>query len=125
MGCQKYMGLKTSLVIRQKQFKLSIIMLFIIQTCMSIALIFVTFSGKFSSFFLWVWFCFIQSFVFFFLLGGGLFGLLHLRGFGCSLFFNGSLFASPINSKYPLSSLLWPFHFRWPLETCQKCSPSC
>ncbi len=55
------------------------------------------FPGKKLSFF-WVCFCSI-----FFLNNnlGGLFGLLLPRGFGCSLFFNGSLFASLVNSKYP------------------------
>jgi hypothetical protein len=48
--CQMYMGLKTSLVTRQKQFKLSIIMSFLMQTCMSIALVTIIFLGKSSSF---------------------------------------------------------------------------
>ncbi len=42
--------------------------------------------------------------------------------FGFS-FWNGS-FASPVGLKYPLSSLFWPLHFRWPFKACQRCSPS-
>ncbi len=36
---------------------------------------------------------------------GRLLGLLLLKGFGCSLFLNGSFFASLVVSRYPLSSL--------------------
>jgi hypothetical protein len=72
----------------------------------------VLFSRKFSSppFFLGlVLFCFF--FFFFFSppppphFWGKMLGLLLPRGFGCSLFLNGSLFASFVISKYPLSSL--------------------
>jgi hypothetical protein len=32
---------------------------------------------------------------------------------------DGSLFVSTVGLRYPLSSLFWPLHFKWPLKACQ------
>ncbi len=72
--------------------------------------------GKFSFCFLLgglcLGFCFIGEF-YLFIYVGRLLGVLFFKGFG--FFFpplNGSLFASPISSIYPSSSLLWSLHFK-------------
>jgi hypothetical protein len=51
------------------------------------------------------------SFFFLFFGVGGLLGLLFPRGFGCSLFLNGSLFASPSIQKIPLVLIILTFTF--------------
>jgi hypothetical protein len=47
------------------------------------------------------------------------------NGMNFIYFLNGSFFASLGGLKYLLSSLLWPLHFTWLLEACEKCSPPC
>ncbi len=66
-------------------------------------------------------FCFVCVCFFFGVGGGLLFELLLLRGSGGSFLFlvDGSLFVSTVGLRYPLSSLFWPLHFKWPLKACQ------